>query len=114
MKQNIFLFCAKGDVIKVNKAFRGRVTLPGYSASPLNGTMEISSLRTNDSGTYRCQIVVDNLYERDSVALVVSGKRSETQSEADTPSSRDSTFNTIDFSSVASFHSTLVVLMSHR
>lgn len=74
IKQNIFFFCAKGDVIKVNKAFRGRVTLPGYAASPLNGTMEISSLRTNDSGTYRCQIVMDNLYERDSVALVVSGK----------------------------------------
>lgn len=68
--------CAKGDVIKVNKAFRGRVALPGYAASPLNGTMEISSLRTNDSGTYRCQIVMDDLYERDSVALVVSGKSS--------------------------------------
>nr|XP_046265441.1 neurocan core protein-like [Scatophagus argus]XP_046265442.1 neurocan core protein-like [Scatophagus argus] len=64
---------AKGDVIKVNKAFSGRVMLPGYTASPLNATMEISSLRTNDSGTYHCQVVMDNDYERDTVPLVVSG-----------------------------------------
>ncbi|XP_075954554.1 neurocan core protein-like [Anarhichas minor] len=64
---------AKGDVIKVNKAFSGRVTLPGYTANPLNATMEISSLRTNDSGTYRCQVVLGNEYERDTVPLVVSG-----------------------------------------
>lgn len=66
--------CAKGDVIKVNKAFSGRVMLPGYAANPLNATMEISSLRSNDSGTYHCQIVMDNDYERDTVPLVVSGE----------------------------------------
>lgn len=124
IKQNIFFFCAKGDVIKVNKAFRGRITLPGYAASPLNGTMEISSLRTNDSGTYRCQIVMDNLYERDSVPLVVSGKSSNgsTSWEKPTgsvqkrrPSSRDSTFKwLIFFFVVALFHSRLVVLIWHR
>ncbi|KAM8849460.1 neurocan core protein-like isoform 2-T2 [Spinachia spinachia] len=64
---------AKGDAIKVNKAFSGRVTMPGYTANPLNATMEISSLRTNDSGTYRCQVVMGNEYERDTVPLVVSG-----------------------------------------
>ncbi|KAK2822305.1 hypothetical protein Q5P01_022370 [Channa striata] len=64
---------AKGDVIKVNKAFIGRITLPGYTANPLNATMEISSLRTNDSGTYHCQVVMGNDYERDTVPLVVSG-----------------------------------------
>uniref|UniRef100_A0A3Q3M258 Neurocan b n=1 Tax=Mastacembelus armatus TaxID=205130 RepID=A0A3Q3M258_9TELE len=69
---NLF-FCAKGDVIKVNKAFSGRVMLPGYTANPLNATMEISSLRTNDSGTYHCQVVMGNDYERDTVPLVVSG-----------------------------------------
>lgn len=67
-------FCAKGDVIKVNKAFSGRVMLPGYAANPLNATMEISSLRSNDSGTYHCQVVMDNDYERDTVPLVVSGE----------------------------------------
>uniref|UniRef100_A0A8C7ZW15 Neurocan b n=1 Tax=Oryzias sinensis TaxID=183150 RepID=A0A8C7ZW15_9TELE len=62
-----------GDVIKVNKAFSGRIILPGYTANPLNATMEISSLRINDSGTYHCQVVIGNDYERDTVALVVSG-----------------------------------------
>lgn len=83
-KTKHLFFCAKGDVIKVNKAFRGRVMLPGYAASPLNGTMEISSLRTNDSGTYRCQIVMDNLYERDSVPMVVSGKSSSGSTSSET------------------------------
>ncbi|KAK7945721.1 hypothetical protein WMY93_001449 [Mugilogobius chulae] len=64
---------AKGDVIKVHKAFSGRVRLPGYTASPLNATMEISGLRTNDSGTYHCQVVKGDAYERDTVPLVVSG-----------------------------------------
>lgn len=64
---------AKGDVIKVNKAFSGRIMLPGYAANPLNATMEISSLRTNDSGTYHCQVVMGNDYEKDTVPLVVSG-----------------------------------------
>ncbi|XP_034557946.1 neurocan core protein-like isoform X2 [Notolabrus celidotus] len=64
---------AKGDVIKVNKAFSGRVMLPGYTANPLNASMEISGLRTNDSGTYHCQVVMGNDYERDTVPLVVSG-----------------------------------------
>lgn len=67
-------FFAKGDAIKVNKAFSGRVTMPGYAANPLNATMEISGLRTNDSGTYRCQVVMGNEYERDAAPLVVSGK----------------------------------------
>lgn len=66
--------CTKGDVIKVNKAFSGRVALPGYSGSPLNATMEISGLRTNDSGTYHCQVVEGSNYERDTVPLLVSGK----------------------------------------
>lgn len=48
--------------------------LPGYAANPLNATMEISSLRTNDSGTYHCEVVMGNDYERDTVPLVVSGK----------------------------------------
>ncbi|XP_061551139.1 neurocan core protein-like isoform X2 [Phycodurus eques] len=64
---------AEDDVIKVNKAFTGRVRLPGYAANPLNATMEISSLRTNDSGTYHCQVVTGNDYERDAVTLVVYG-----------------------------------------
>uniref|UniRef100_A0A667WN71 Link domain-containing protein n=1 Tax=Myripristis murdjan TaxID=586833 RepID=A0A667WN71_9TELE len=64
---------ARGDVIKVNKAFIGRVRMPGYTANPLNATMEIHGLRTNDSGTYHCQVVMGNNYERDVVPLVVSG-----------------------------------------
>ncbi|XP_052332323.1 neurocan core protein-like isoform X2 [Oncorhynchus keta] len=64
---------AKGDMVKVNKAFAGQVRLLGYAANNLNGTMEISGLRSNDTGTYHCQIVVADDYERDIVPLVVTG-----------------------------------------
>lgn len=65
----------------MNKAFSGRIMLPGYAANPLNATMEISSLRTNDSGTYHCQVVMGNDYEKDTVPLVVSGKCSSRRQE---------------------------------
>ncbi|KAG7247158.1 hypothetical protein CRUP_024413, partial [Coryphaenoides rupestris] len=64
---------ARGDVIKVNKAFAGRISLPEYLANPLDATMAMDGLRTNDSGTYHCQVVMGNDYERDTVPLVVSG-----------------------------------------
>ncbi|XP_029561535.1 neurocan core protein [Salmo trutta] len=64
---------AKGDMVKVNKAFAGQVRLLGYAANNLNATMEISGLRSNDTGTYHCQIVVVDDYERDIVPLVVTG-----------------------------------------
>ncbi|XP_041752610.2 neurocan core protein isoform X2 [Coregonus clupeaformis] len=64
---------AKGDVVKVNKAFAGRVRLLGYAANNLNATMEISGLRSNDTGIYHCQVVVGDNYERDILPLVVMG-----------------------------------------
>ncbi|CAB1317146.1 unnamed protein product, partial [Coregonus sp. 'balchen'] len=64
---------AKGDVVKVNKAFAGRVRLLGYAANNLNATMEISGLRSKDTGTYHCQVVVGDNYERDILPLVVMG-----------------------------------------
>nr|XP_029497815.1 neurocan core protein-like [Oncorhynchus nerka] len=64
---------AKGDMVKVNKPFAGQVRLLGYAANNLNATMEISGLRSNDTGTYHCQIVVADDYERDIVPLVVTG-----------------------------------------
>ncbi|CAB1326655.1 unnamed protein product [Coregonus sp. 'balchen'] len=65
---------AKGDMVKVNKAFAGRVRLLGYAANNLNATMEISGLRSNDTGTYHCQIVIVDDYERDIVPLVVTDR----------------------------------------
>nr|XP_046178189.1 neurocan core protein-like [Oncorhynchus gorbuscha] len=67
------ILSAKGDMVKVNKAFAGQVRLLGYAANHLNATMEISGLRSNDTGTYHCQIVVADDYERDIVPLVVTG-----------------------------------------
>ncbi|XP_076009395.1 neurocan core protein [Genypterus blacodes] len=64
---------AKDNVVKVKKAFQGRVTLPGYSENRYNASLELSSLRSSDSGLYRCEVVVGINDEQDTVPLEVTG-----------------------------------------
>lgn len=65
---------AKGNVIKVKKAFQGRVTLPGYPDNRYNASLAMTGLRTSDSGMYRCEVVVGINDEQDIVPLEVTGK----------------------------------------
>uniref|UniRef100_H3D6N5 Neurocan core protein n=1 Tax=Tetraodon nigroviridis TaxID=99883 RepID=H3D6N5_TETNG len=64
---------ARDNVVKVKKAFQGRVTLPGYSANRYNASLALSGLRSSDSGLYRCEIVVGINDEQDTVPLEVTG-----------------------------------------
>ncbi|XP_062412489.1 neurocan core protein [Sardina pilchardus] len=64
---------AKGNVIKVKKAFQGRVTLPGYPDNRYNASMALTGLRSSDSGMYRCEVVVGINDEQDIVPLEVTG-----------------------------------------
>ncbi|KAL4658908.1 neurocan core protein-like [Arapaima gigas] len=64
---------AKDNVIKVKKAFQGRVTLPGYPDNRYNATLALTGLRSSDSGMYRCEVVVGINDEEDTVPLVVGG-----------------------------------------
>ncbi|XP_010886420.1 neurocan core protein isoform X2 [Esox lucius] len=77
------ILSVRGETLNVNKAFAGRVRLLGYTTNNLNATMEISGLRINDTGTYHCQIVVGDHYERDIVPLVVLGVVFHYQSPSD-------------------------------
>lgn len=65
---------AKGNVVKVKKAFQGRVSLPGYTENRYNASLELTDLRSSDSGMYRCEVVVGLNDEQDTVPLQVTGK----------------------------------------
>ncbi|KAM9832674.1 neurocan core protein [Neosynchiropus ocellatus] len=64
---------AKDNVVKVKKAFQGRVTLPGYNGNRYNASLSITGLRSSDSGLYRCEVVVGINDEQDTVPLEVTG-----------------------------------------
>ncbi|XP_078115428.1 neurocan core protein [Sander vitreus] len=64
---------AKDNVVKVKKAFQGRVTLPGYNENRYNASLALTGLRSSDSGLYRCEVVVGISDEQDTVPLEVTG-----------------------------------------
>ncbi|XP_077440404.1 neurocan core protein [Vanacampus margaritifer] len=64
---------AKDNVVKVKKAFQGRVSLPGYSDNRYNASLALTGLRSSDAGLYRCEVVVGINDERDNVPLEVTG-----------------------------------------
>ncbi|XP_074525217.1 neurocan core protein-like [Halichoeres trimaculatus] len=64
---------AKDNMVKVKKAFQGRVTLPGYNENRYNASLALSGLRSSDSGLYRCEVVVGINDEQDTVPLEVTG-----------------------------------------
>ena len=68
------ILVAKGNVVKVKKAFQGRVTLPGYPDNRYNASLALTGLRSSDSGMYRCEVVVGINDEQDTVPLQVTGK----------------------------------------
>ncbi|KAI7791035.1 neurocan core protein [Triplophysa rosa] len=67
------ILVAKDNIIKVKKAFQGRVTLPGYSENRYNASLALMGLRSSDSGMYRCEVVVGINDEQDTVPLQVTG-----------------------------------------
>ncbi|XP_069006236.1 neurocan core protein [Embiotoca jacksoni] len=64
---------AKDNVVKVKKAFQGRVMLPGYNKNRYNASLALTGLRSSDSGLYRCEVVVGINDEQDTVPLEVTG-----------------------------------------
>ncbi|XP_035869045.1 aggrecan core protein isoform X1 [Phyllostomus discolor] len=55
-KEVVLLVATEGQV-RVNSAYRDKVSLPNYPAIPSDATLEIQSLRSNDSGVYRCEVM---------------------------------------------------------
>lgn len=79
------ILVAKENVVKVKKAFQGRVTLPGYPDNRYNASLALTGLRSSDSGMYRCEVVVGINDEQDTVPLQVTGELAPRNANAPRP-----------------------------
>lgn len=60
--------------VHVEKAFDGRVSMPGYLADRYNASLTLTDLRYSDSGTYHCNITAGVDVQQDILPLKVTGK----------------------------------------
>ncbi|XP_050789993.1 neurocan core protein isoform X3 [Gopherus flavomarginatus] len=72
-KEDVPVLVAKDNVVKVVKAYEGRVSLPGYPSNRYNATLVISAARASDAGLYRCEVVAGVDDEQDLLPLEVTG-----------------------------------------
>nr|XP_033779057.1 brevican core protein [Geotrypetes seraphini]XP_033779058.1 brevican core protein [Geotrypetes seraphini] len=54
--KEVEILVARGQKVKISEEYRSRVSLPYYSLFPTDATLELSNLRSNDSGIYRCDV----------------------------------------------------------
>nr|XP_055047945.1 aggrecan core protein isoform X2 [Misgurnus anguillicaudatus] len=67
------ILVATGGMVKAERDYLDRVHLVNYPMVPSDATIEISELRSNDSGTYRCEIMQGIEDNYDSVEMQVQG-----------------------------------------
>ncbi|XP_051893662.1 neurocan core protein isoform X2 [Pristis pectinata] len=72
-RKEVVILVAKNNTVKLNPAYKGRVSLPGYGPFHYNASLEIISLRASDSGVYQCEVVVGMDDEQDTIPLQVTG-----------------------------------------
>ncbi|TFK06467.1 tyrosine-protein phosphatase non-receptor type 23 [Platysternon megacephalum] len=72
-KEDVPVLVAKENVVKVVKAYEGRVSLPGYPSNRYNATLVIGAARASDAGLYRCEVVAGIDDEQDLLPLEVTG-----------------------------------------
>lgn len=54
--QETEILVARGDSVRVSEAYWDRASLLNYANSPADLTLRLESLRTNDTGFYRCEV----------------------------------------------------------
>ncbi|KAI7812005.1 putative aggrecan core protein [Triplophysa rosa] len=67
------ILVATGGLVKVETDYLDRVHMVNYPMVPSDATIEISELRSKDSGTYRCEIMQGIEDNYDSVEMQVQG-----------------------------------------
>ena len=68
----IILMASYGQV-RVAEEYQGRVSMVNYYLDATDGTMEISEVRSKDSGTYNCDVLYGTEEHSDSVDIRVQG-----------------------------------------
>ncbi|XP_072924168.1 neurocan core protein isoform X3 [Hemitrygon akajei] len=71
--KEVLILVAKNNTVKLNPAYKGRASLPGYGLFHYNASLQIVSLRASDAGAYQCEVVVGMDDEQDTVPLQVIG-----------------------------------------
>ncbi|KAM9586417.1 aggrecan core protein [Trichechus inunguis] len=71
-KEVVLLVATEGRV-RVSSAYQDKVSLPNYPAIPSDATLEIQSLRSNDSGVYRCEVMHGIEDSQATLEVVVKG-----------------------------------------
>ncbi|KAK3536072.1 hypothetical protein QTP70_026478 [Hemibagrus guttatus] len=67
------ILVAFGGIIHTESDYLDRVTMVNYPSVPTDVTIEISELRSSDSGTYRCEVMQGIVDNYDSVEMNVQG-----------------------------------------
>ncbi|XP_074933180.1 neurocan core protein isoform X1 [Phalacrocorax aristotelis] len=72
-REDVPVLVAKDNAVKVVKAYKGRVSLPGYPRDRYNATLLLHAARASDAGLYRCEVVAGIDDEQDLLPLEVTG-----------------------------------------
>ncbi|XP_062998792.1 aggrecan core protein [Elgaria multicarinata webbii] len=71
--KEVVLLVAMDGHVRINTAYQEVVSLPNYPAIPTDATLEIKALRSNDTGTYRCEVIHGIEDSQDTVEVKVKG-----------------------------------------
>lgn len=67
------ILVAIGGIVHTEQDYLDRVTMVNYPLVPTDVTIEISELRSSDSGTYRCEVMQGIEDNYDSIEMHVQG-----------------------------------------
>ncbi|XP_029430937.1 aggrecan core protein isoform X2 [Rhinatrema bivittatum] len=71
-KETVLLVASDGQV-RISSEYQGLISLPNYPAIPTDVTLEITSLKSSDSGIYRCEVIHGIEDSQDTVEVFVKG-----------------------------------------
>ncbi|KAJ6662808.1 hypothetical protein lerEdw1_011012 [Lerista edwardsae] len=71
--KEVVLLVAMDGHVRINTAYQEVVSLPNYPAIPTDATLEIKTLRSNDTGVYRCEVIHGIEDSHDTVEVKVKG-----------------------------------------
>ncbi|KAM8973255.1 aggrecan core protein isoform 2-T2 [Pelodytes ibericus] len=71
-KETVLLVATDGNV-RINEAYKGRISMPNYPIIPTDVSLEIANLLSTDTGIYRCEVMHGIEDSQDTVEVNVKG-----------------------------------------